>query len=171
MTKPRFRKAKPWRLERVIKAALTGAHRGLAAQYAGFTEATLERYYKASTEWVEGDPPELQHFAKRLDEAEAMAAVGCLSDIQLAARAGKWQAAAWLLERKYPEQYGKARAAAVTVNVGGDASVAVIASLADQFDDLPAEVLDVIEAHSAARADEPPQLPADVIDVTPELDE
>jgi hypothetical protein len=43
----------------------------------------------------------------RLAEAEGRAAIGWLALIEQAAREGNWQAAAWKLERRYPETYGR----------------------------------------------------------------
>lgn len=46
-------------------------------------------------------------FFRRTEEARAALAVHCTTSISKAARAGEWRAAAWLLERTNPEQFGR----------------------------------------------------------------
>jgi cell wall assembly regulator SMI1 len=43
----------------------------------------------------------------RLDAAEGQAVIRWLEQIEHAAMQGNWQAAAWKLERRYPDQYGR----------------------------------------------------------------
>lgn len=70
----------------------------------GINEATLYRWLK--------EPRGRLHRAlsDELKKAEAAYKQELLSTIRAAARekTGYWTAAAWLLERKYPEEYGKA---------------------------------------------------------------
>jgi hypothetical protein len=42
-----------------------------------------------------------------MQDAEGDAAVRWLAEIELAAKNGTWQAAAWKLERRYPQDYGR----------------------------------------------------------------
>ena len=46
-------------------------------------------------------------FCDAIKDAEARAVVGWLAHIQKAAADGEWTAAAWKLERRYPETYGR----------------------------------------------------------------
>ena len=46
-------------------------------------------------------------FQARVEEAKGKAVVGWLAKIEKAASEGSWQAAAWKLERRYPEDYGR----------------------------------------------------------------
>src|SRR5262249_52190193 len=41
------------------------------------------------------------------DDAEGKAVVRWLAQIEQAAREGAWQASAWRLERRYPQEYGR----------------------------------------------------------------
>lgn len=84
------------RRSRMLAALEAGASLKMAAAAAGVSEATLGRWRKAR--------PELE---EEMQQAEAAGAVRALGVIQQAAASGTWQAAAWLLERRYPGEYGR----------------------------------------------------------------
>lgn len=84
------------RRRRLLAALEAGATIKMAAAAAGVSEDTLSRWRKAG--------PDLE--AEML-QAEAAGAVRALGVIQSAAASGTWQAAAWLLERRYPGEYGR----------------------------------------------------------------
>jgi transposase len=83
-------------VKRVTDAIKLGATYELAAAYAGIAEST---FY----DWQAKKP----EFSEQVKAAEGTAAVGWLARIEQAASAGNWTAAAWKLERRYPEQYGR----------------------------------------------------------------
>ena len=71
-----------------------GMPRGDAAQCAGVTRRTVNR-------WAEADPA----FADELDFAESRAKRSALAIVR---RGGQgWQAHAWLLERRWPNEFGQ----------------------------------------------------------------
>lgn len=82
--------------ERIKKALSLGATRRAACQYAGINPATFTRWYDR---WAD--------FAALVEKAEGDATVGWLAKIEAAANDGQWQAAAWKLERRYPNEYGR----------------------------------------------------------------
>lgn len=82
--------------KRIYDALRLGATYKLAAQYACIDHATLYR-------WLEKDAT----FATKVKEAEGAATVGWLAKIEKAASDGNWQAAAWKLERRYPDDFGR----------------------------------------------------------------
>lgn len=86
----------PETIERLTQAIKLGASYDLACKYAGITFQTFNEWRKEKAE-----------FSERVKEAEGMAAVGWLAKIEKAASNGAWQAAAWKLERRYPEEYGQ----------------------------------------------------------------
>jgi hypothetical protein len=73
-----------------------GATHRLACAYAGVSEPTFYTWLKAKPE-----------FSESIKRAEGAAAVSALQTIATAANNGTWQAAAWLLERRYPQEYGR----------------------------------------------------------------
>lgn len=89
-------KYSPEVVKRLTDAIRLGATYELACHYAGI--GTTQFY-----EWQKRKP----EFADAIKEAEGGAAVGWLARIEQAAKDGTWQAAAWKLERRYPEQYGR----------------------------------------------------------------
>lgn len=83
-------------VKRLTDAIRLGATYELACGYAGIGVST---FY----DWLQAKP----EFSEAIKEAEGGAAVGWLARIEQAAKDGTWQAAAWKLERRYPEQYGR----------------------------------------------------------------
>lgn len=74
--------------------AIHATHR-LAGDYAGIDESTFSA-------WLLKYP----EFRQAVREAEGRAGIKCLATIHKAAPES-WQAAAWLMERRYPDQYGR----------------------------------------------------------------
>lgn len=89
-------KKTPARQKRICDAIRLGATHVLAAQAAGIGERT---FY----EWMQEKP----QFAQAVKAAEGEAALVWLEKIEAAASDGNWQAAAWKLERRYPQMYGR----------------------------------------------------------------
>ena len=46
-------------------------------------------------------------FCRALKRADLEAELACLRQIKEAAQNGDWRAAAWMLERRYPEKWGR----------------------------------------------------------------
>jgi hypothetical protein len=82
-----------------------GGSRRLAARYVGCAPATIRNT-------AERDP----EFAAQLDQAEGQHELLYLRNIQAAAKKEQyWRAAAWMLERRYPERYAERPLGAITV--------------------------------------------------------
>lgn len=90
--------------ERVCEAIAQGATYALAAKYAGIHYDTFNEWMKAGEEAESG---EFSDFSDAVKEAEGKAAVKWLKKIEVAANKGNWTAAAWKLERRYPQEYGR----------------------------------------------------------------
>lgn len=89
-------KLTPARQKAIMRAIEQGATYEHAAAAAGIHYDTLNEWRKANPE-----------FAEALKAAEARGVLACLRRIEEAAKSGQWQAAAWILERRYPEEYGR----------------------------------------------------------------
>lgn len=108
----------PQREEAILQGLRLGLPRTVAAQSAGVGKDTLRRH-------CERKPA----FRSAVDEAEAQSQSMLLGIIlKVAARAlpNTWQAAAWMLERRWPELYG--RRVRLGVKVDMDAIVARVAA-------------------------------------------
>ena len=84
------------RVRKICDAIALGATPALACKYAGISNSMYNNWRNAYPDFVE-----------QLREAEGRGMMGWLLKIEAAANAGAWQAAAWKLERRYPETYGR----------------------------------------------------------------
>jgi transposase len=84
---------------KILQAIATGATRRTAAAFAGIGERTLYT-------WLASDRSPFRQFRQALLLAEANATILMIGAVRNAASTS-WQAAAWWLERKYPDEWGK----------------------------------------------------------------
>lgn len=86
----------PATVKRIVDAIRVGATFEMACAYGGISHETF-------CEWRRKYP----EFLEAVKAAEGAGVVTWLAVIEQAAKDGAWQAAAWKLERKYPQQYGR----------------------------------------------------------------
>jgi hypothetical protein len=91
---------------RLEQALTLGATYEMACRYAGITYQTYRNWILKGEQAKSGD---FCDFVERMAAAEGRAVIGWLAKIERAANEGVWQAAAWKLERRYPEAYGRQR--------------------------------------------------------------
>jgi transposase len=96
-------KLTPETQERIVQAIRVGATYELAAQFGGIAYNTFNEWMKAGAAAEKGVKHE---FYEAIKAAEGEAAIKWLALIDKAA-VDTWQAAAWKLERRYPENYGR----------------------------------------------------------------
>lgn len=106
-------KRTPETVKKLCDAIRLGASYGDACGYAGIDIATFGR-------WRD----EFADFAHEIKEAEASGRVQLIAKIQKAATDGNWQAAAWMLERRDPQNYGRIMRTQVTGADGGPVQMA-----------------------------------------------
>lgn len=94
----------PDRLERFAQALELGSTIRHACAYAGFAERTYYGWQKDAEDNPDSPYAEILTIRR---EAEARGMMANLARIQKAAKEGTWQAAAWMLERKWPQDYGR----------------------------------------------------------------
>ncbi len=92
---PKFTKK---RREIILRELADGQTIGTAADMAGIDQRTIHR-------WKED--PKKASFRRGVARARASAKKTRVGLIGLAARRGEWKAAAWLLERMNPDEFGK----------------------------------------------------------------
>jgi hypothetical protein len=102
-------------IEKLEQALMLGATYELAAMYAGISVSTFERWRNRAAD--ASPDTALGRLRDRLIQAEGRAAIGLLAKIEKAATDGNWQAAAWKLERRYPDQYGRKLQADLMLNI------------------------------------------------------
>lgn len=90
---------------KLCQALQIGATYELACKYAGIRTQTLRNWLSAGEHAAPGT--RARQVYEQVSAAEGVAAIGWLAKIEAAANEGTWQAAAWKLERRYPEQYGR----------------------------------------------------------------
>jgi transposase len=128
--------------KRIISALRIGATHDHAARAAGVHADTFRRWMRAGERATRG---QFYALCAAVKKAEAEAAVGWLATIERAAQTGIWQAAAWKLERRYPEQWGRRDRMSVEHSGGLDVGVEVRA--------LQEALMSVAAAHPEARGD------------------
>ena len=90
----------------ICDALRAGATHRMAADFAGVDVATMQR-------WLADPRSPFREFREAVKGAEAKGDVGALAVIRQAATNGTWQAAAWLLERRHPAEYGRRQVVAL----------------------------------------------------------
>jgi len=88
-------KLNPERIQRICDALRSGNTRQASAQYAGVNYHSLRRWERSNDD-----------FADAIKKAEADHVVYCVATIKKAMPT-HWQAAAWWLERRRPDDYGR----------------------------------------------------------------
>jgi hypothetical protein len=126
-------------IDKLEEAILIGATYELAAMYAGISEKTFKHWREAARTAAPGTP--LADLRERLRQAEGRAAIEWLDKIEKVASEGDWKAAAWKLERRWPDTYGRRLQADFTLNIK-----ALAAKVASELG-LDVEVL-MAEAHA-----------------------
>lgn len=95
---------------RIVEALEGGNTRRAAAAAAGVDASTMRRWMKRGED---GDT-DFRAFCAAVKKAESVCQKRCLDLINSAAAAGKWQAAAWVLERRWPESWARRAGEKVT---------------------------------------------------------
>jgi len=94
--------------EKIARAIRAGNYPEVAARHAGIHPATYYRWMERGE--LEGDAPEddpYRSFRAEVERALADAEAGEVGLIIQSAKAGDWRAAAWLLERRFGERWGR----------------------------------------------------------------
>jgi transposase len=97
--------------EEVLKAIRAGASLAAAAQFAGIDASTFYRWTERGDLAGTGRADaRFRRFRTRVEQARAQAEV---RDVTIIAKASErdWRAAAWRLERRNPQRYGRAAVA------------------------------------------------------------
>lgn len=92
------------RMEILLKGIKNGMPLKHAAMLAGISYDTLNRWRKMGAE--ENAALEFRHFCKALERSQAVGMQRLVVRIHKAARKD-WKAASWMLERRYPEDFGR----------------------------------------------------------------
>lgn len=131
--------------ERIVALTRAGNFMETAAAAAGIDRETLRQWLKKGARVLEDsdDPKELKFkaFADAVTEAAGASEATLLTLISNSARGGTWQAAAWILERKFPDRYGRRQK--IDARVSGQVSV----GLAAEFEHRSIEDLKYYSAH------------------------
>jgi len=88
-------------VDKLTTAIRQGATYDLASKFAGIDYETFRDWRKQGDEGV----AKYSAFSVAVKQAEGDATMKWLSHVEDAAEGGTWQAAAWKLERRYPESY------------------------------------------------------------------
>lgn len=98
-------KLTPELTERIVLAIRAGNYSKVAAEMSGIGETTFYRWLEEGAK--ENARKEFREFRESIKRAEAEAEVRSVALIRQAADGGTWQAAAWYLERKHGDRWGR----------------------------------------------------------------
>lgn len=142
-------KATPKRMQEVIKGITAGLPYDTSCALAGIHYTTFNNWMKAGESAVSGkffkffeDVKKAEAIAESVHIAEIKkAAAGRKADTTkgLEAKEGIWQASAWLLERRYPQKWGKKEQVKQEIT-GPDGGPIKIKTAQDLTDDELAEI-------------------------------
>ena len=90
--------------KQICDAIRLGATYKLAAQYGGISYVTFNTWMADGEAADDGD---FLEFFNAVKKAESDGALKWLRKIEASANTGNWTAAAWKLERRYPNDYGR----------------------------------------------------------------
>lgn len=112
MSKPRGRPTKynAALVDRVAASIELGMTWARAAEASGVGLSTLHEWRQRG----EAGEALFVDLVERLKKAEANGIARALESIRSASEGGAWQASAWILERRYPADYGRRSEVAVT---------------------------------------------------------
>lgn len=102
MGRPGISSFTPETREKILGALRAGNYRVAACKFAGISDETFRRWMNAG----KAGQPEYVDFVEQVKQAEAQAEASLVATIRKAA-GDHWQAAAWLLERKYVTRWGR----------------------------------------------------------------
>lgn len=109
--------------DRIVMAISAGNFAKVAAEMVGIGETT---FYRWMEEGAEPNGRKLyREFRESVKRAEAQAEVANVARIRQAADGGTWQAAAWYLERKHSERWGRKDKIAQEISGPNGGSVAI----------------------------------------------
>lgn len=91
--------------DRIVLAIRAGNYSKVAAEMAGIGETTFYRWLELGAK--DDAKKEYREFRESIKRAEAEAEVRSVALIRQAADGGTWQAAAWYLERKHGDRWGR----------------------------------------------------------------
>lgn len=112
---------------RIVAFLGAGAYVETAAAAAGVSKQTLYTWLRRG---ADGKRP-FSGFLDAIERAQGEADIRDLKTIREAAQAGVWQAAAWRLERRHPDQWGRRRAETTGADSGAVQATAKIVTFLD----------------------------------------
>lgn len=101
-------------VEKLLAALRAGHTNTDAATFAGIAQCTFYKWLNQGAQAEEGTLA--REFLHKVELARAESVAECLQSIKKAAKKGTWQAAAWFLEKRVPEVYGKRSEVTVSQN-------------------------------------------------------
>ena len=89
--------------QKLNQAISVGMYIQDACVFAGISDRQFRRWRELAQQGIEP----YAHRWQEINKSEASGVLRHLLNIQTAGNNGSWQASAWLLERKYPDKFGK----------------------------------------------------------------
>lgn len=112
----------------IVNAIAGGNYNDTACKLAGIHPTTFYGWMRKADEGI-SPYAELQ---EAVEKAEAYAEAERIKRIKVAADEGNWQAAAWYLERKHNDRWGRREKQDINANVGGSINIVFDSGMGQQ---------------------------------------
>ena len=139
--------------DRIVTWLQAGSFVETAAAAAGISKQTFYNWLaRGARAEAEREEPSLWAWARRIDQAQAEAELGLLGMVLGAAKSGAWQAAAWYLERKFPERWRRRETVEHTGPGGGPVTTEEVTRLMTSGEKR-ARLAELLRRHQQAEAE------------------
>ena len=104
-------------IDQIINSIKLGAYIETACAYAGVSKDTFYRWLKKAAR--SGKDSLYSRLSDAVEKAQAESELRSLMILEKASQEGQWQAAAWRLERKFPDKWGRREKVELSGKDGG----------------------------------------------------
>lgn len=105
--------------DKIVKSLRAGNYRTTSAKVAGVSVSTFYLWLDKGKKGKRG--PYIE-FMQAVEKAEAEGQAALVATVNVASK-DSWQAAAWILERKYPEEWGRKDALALSGKIAHEGDI------------------------------------------------
>lgn len=150
-------KFNPETRRKIIQALEAGNYRKTAAALAGVDESTFYKWMKRGEKAKSG---KYFQFVQSVKRAEEKAKAYHLQQIRKASENGSWQASAWYLERKHPQEWGRRQQIDMDANLKADVTTEGTVTIDDRRTQLKNKMKKIEAKYDTTGEGDKPETPS-----------